>query len=79
MISFKEYILIEANQYPAWVKTTVLLLTLKIKTLENQIKNENDVVKKINLLTTQLKLSSYVSTLGIAVDTKDKTLVKVNF
>lgn len=79
MISFKEYLLLEENQYPAWVKTTVLLLTLKIKTLENQIKNEKDVVKKINLLTTQLKLSSYVSTLGIAVDTKDKTLVKVNF
>ena len=78
MISFKEYLLIEVNQYPSWVKTTVLLLTLKIKNLENQIKNEKDVVKKINLLTTQLKLNSYLSSLGIAVDTKDKTLVKLN-
>ncbi len=78
MISFKEYLLTEVNQYPTWVKTTVLLLTLKIKNLENQIKNEKDVVKKINLLTTQLKLNSYLSSLGIAVDTKDKTLVKLN-
>jgi len=78
MISFKDYLLIEENQYPSWVKTTVLLLTFKIKNLETQIKNERDVVKKINLLTTQLKLSSYVSSLGIAVDTKDKTLVKLN-
>jgi hypothetical protein len=78
MITFKEHLLIEANQYPPWVKTTVLLLTLKIKSLEAQIKNERDVVNKINLLTTQLKLASYVSSLGIAVDTKDKTLVRVN-
>lgn len=78
MISFKEYLLTEVNQYPTWVKTTVLLLTLKIKNLENQIKNEKDVVEKINLLTTQLKLNSYLSSLGIAVDTKDKTLVKLN-
>lgn len=78
MISFKEYLLTEVNQYPTWVKTAVLLLTLKIKDLENQIKNEKDVVKKINLLTTQLKLNSYLSSLGIAVDTKDKTLVKLN-
>ncbi len=78
MISFKEYLLTEVNQYPTWVKTAVLLLTLKIKNLENQIKNEKDVVKKINLLTTQLKLNSYLSSLGIAVDTKDKTLVKLN-
>ena len=78
MKSFKEYLLTEVNQYPTWVKTTVLLLTLKIKNLENQIKNEKDVVEKINLLTTQLKLNSYLSSLGIAVDTKDKTLVKLN-
>jgi len=78
MISFKDYLLIEENQYPSWINTTVLLLTFKIKNLETQIKNERDVVKKINLLTTQLKLSSYVSSLGIAVDTKDKTLVKLN-
>lgn len=78
MISFKDYLLIEQNAYPAWVKTTVLLLTLKIGHLESQIKNEKDVVKKINLLTTQLKLTSYLSSLGIAIDTKDKTLVKTN-
>lgn len=78
MITFKEYLLIEANQYPPWVKATVIFLTLRIKNLETQIKNEKDVVKKINLLTTQLKLNSYLSSLGIAVDTKDKTLVKLN-
>ena len=78
MISFKDYLLIEQGAYPTWVKDTALLLTLKIRNLENQIKNEKDIVKKINLLTTQLKLSSYVSSLGIAVDTKDKTLVKLN-
>ncbi len=78
MISFKDYLLIEQNSYPAWVKTTVLLLTLKIGQLESKIKNEKDVVKKINLLTMQLKLTSYLSSLGIAIDTKDKTLVKTS-
>ena len=78
MISFKKYVLIEQGAYQTWVKGSVLLLTVKIRNLENQIKNEKDVVKKINLLTTQLKLNSYLSSLGIAVDTKDKTLVKLN-
>jgi hypothetical protein len=39
MISFKDYLLIELDTYPAWVKKTVLLLTLKIGHLESQIKN----------------------------------------
>lgn len=78
MITFKDYCLLEQSGYPAWVKATVLLLTFKIGRLESQIKNEKDVVKKINLLSSQLKLTSYLSSLGVAVDTKDKTLVKTN-
>ena len=78
MISFKDYLLIEQGDYPAWVKGTVLLLTLKIRNLESQIKNENDITKKVDLLSTQLKFTSYLSSLGIAVDTKDKTLVKTS-
>lgn len=78
MISFKDYLLIEQGAYPTWVKGTVLLLTLKIRNLENQIKNEKDITTKINLLSTQLKFTSYLSSLGIAVDTKDKTLVKTS-
>lgn len=78
MISFKDYLLIEQGAYPIWVKGTVLLLTLKIRNLENQIKIENDLTKKVDLLSTQLKFTSYLSSLGIAVDTKDKTLIKTN-
>lgn len=78
MLTFKEYLLLEKTGYPSWVKGSVFLLTLKIRNLENQIKNEKDVTKKINLLSTQLKITSYLSSLGIAVDTKDKALVKLN-
>lgn len=78
MITFNDYLLIEGSAYPAWVKATVLVLTFKISHLESQIKNEKDVVRKINLLATQQKFASYLSTLGIAIDTKDKSLVKTN-
>lgn len=78
MITFKDYLLIEQNTYPIWAKATVLFLTLKIKNLETQIKNETDLSKKINLLSTQMKITSYLTSLGIAVDTRDKTLIKTN-
>lgn len=78
MISFKDYLLIEQGAYPPWVKGTVILLTLKIRNLESQIKNEQDITKKVDLLSTQLKFTSYLSSLGIAVDTKDKTIVKTS-
>lgn len=78
MVTFKDYLLFEQGTYPTWVKGTVLLLTLKIRNLENQIKNEKDIITKINLLSTQLKFTSYLSSLGIAVDTKDKTFIKLN-
>ena len=76
MLSFKEYLLIESQQYPAWVKGTVLFLIMKIRSIENQIKTEKDVSKKLNLLSQQTKFNSLINTLGIAIDTKDKSLVK---
>ena len=49
MLSFKEYFFIESQQYPAWVKGTVLFLIMKIRRIENQIK-ESDAKKAKMLL-----------------------------
>lgn len=77
MLSFKEYLLLE-EKYPSWVKPTVLLLMIKIKKIENLIKNESDVSKKMDLLSNQMKLNSYLTSLEIASEIKDKSLVKIN-
>ena len=77
MLSFKEYLLIE-NKYPTWVKGSALFLTLKIRSIESQIQSEKDLGKKMNLIATQMKFNSILSTLGIAVDSKDRSLIKMN-
>ena len=78
MLTFKEYLLVEKAGYPSWVKATAVMLTMRIRNIETQIKNEKDIDKKMNLLSRQLKIISYLNTLGISVDVNDKTLVKTD-
>jgi len=64
--------LIESS--PAWVKTTMLLLVNKIRNTDSQIRQTNDVAKKIDLMAQQIKWSAYMTGILIAFDSNDKTL-----
>jgi hypothetical protein len=73
MVGFKEYL--DEGQYPIWLKVTVGGMVMKIKNLDNMIKSENDINKKLNLLSNQNTLLSYISGLSIAVGSNDKVLM----
>lgn len=59
---------------PALVKGAVLFWVTKIRNADSQIRQEQDLGKKINLLSQQIKWSAYMTGLAIAFDSDDKAL-----
>lgn len=59
---------------PALVKGAVLFWVTKIRNTDSQIRQEQDLGKKINLLSQQIKWSAYMTGLVIAFDSDDKSL-----
>ena len=59
---------------PALVKGAVLFWVTKIRNVDSQIRQEEDLGKKINLLSQQIKWSAYMTGLVIAFDSDDKAL-----
>jgi len=59
---------------PALVKGAVLFWVTKIRNADSQIRQEQDLGKKINLLSQQIKCSAYMTGLVIAFDSDDKSL-----
>jgi hypothetical protein len=62
--------------YPLWVKGTVGLLILKIRSLTTQIEREHDIKRQNALIGQQNKLISYVNGLGIAVSSSDRQILQ---
>lgn len=73
MKSFKGYL--EEGQFPIWLKVTVGGMVMRIKMIDSQIKSESDIKKKIDLLSSQNTIMSYISGLSIAVGSNDKVLM----
>jgi hypothetical protein len=59
---------------PALVKGAVLFWVAKIRNADSQIRQTNDVAKKIDLMSQQIKWSAYMTALAIAFDADDKSL-----
>jgi len=59
---------------PALVKGGVLFWVAKIRNADSQIRQTNDVAKKIDLMSQQIKWSAYMTGLAIAFDADDKSL-----
>ena len=59
MKSFKGYL--EEGQFPIWLKVTVGGMVMRIKMIDSQIKSESDIKKKIDLLSSQNTIMSYIS------------------
>lgn len=73
MKRFKTFI--NEGKYPIWLRLVVGGYVLKIRNLENMIKSESDVKKKMDLISSQNSLLSYISGLGIGVGSSDKVLL----
>jgi len=77
MRTFKEYnSTIEEGRYPGWLKGVVLGISMKITSLSNRIKNEKDPVVQNQLISQQNKYLSYITGLGIGVNTKNPTIIQ---
>ena len=62
------------ESYPIWVKGAVLLLVNRIRTADTQIRQTNDVAKKLDLMSQQIKWSAYMNGLAIGFASDDKSL-----
>ena len=65
---------IEEAKYPFLAKLGTGLLVIRLRTLQRKIEKEKNLVRKIDLLSKQNAINGYLSTIGIVVDTKDKSL-----
>ena len=59
-----------------WVRGAVGISVLKVRSLEGQIKTEEDPVKQNELISKQNTLLSYITGLGIAVSSTDEKLLQ---
>jgi hypothetical protein len=73
--TFKDFSLEESRGYPTWVKGTTIVLMTQVRSLSHRIENEKRLGKKIDLMSRQNNLISYMITLGIGVNTNDPTLL----
>tara|TARA_B100000242_G_scaffold290060_1_gene260877 strand:- start:62 stop:328 length:267 start_codon:yes stop_codon:yes gene_type:complete len=73
MKRFKSFI--NEGKYPMWLRLVVGGMVLKIRNLENRIKSEKDEKKKLDLISSQNSMLSYISGLGIGVGSSDKVLL----
>lgn len=61
--------------YPTWVRVTVGVLSLRIRSLSKQIENETDPIVQNKLIGHQNELLSYMNGLGVGVSSNDKRLL----
>jgi len=73
MKRFKTFI--SEGKYPMWLRLVVGGYVIKIRNLENRIRSETDVKKKMDLISSQNSMLSYISGLGIGVGSSDKVLL----
>ena len=61
--------------YPTWVRVTVGVLSLRIRSLSKQIQKETDPIVQNKLIGHQNELLSYMNGLGVGVSSNDKRLL----
>ena len=59
--------------YSAMIKTTVIVLIMRIRALEQKIKNEDDKKERDIIIAQLSAYSSYLSAISITFDTNDKS------
>ena len=80
MLSFKKFQdeekqINEKIGYGGIVKTTSILMLMRLKSLQSNIKREDDLKKKLDLVGVQNLYLGSLMTLGLSVDIKDKSLI----
>ena len=75
MKRFEEFQIDDKTGYPSWVRGSTVYLTTRISSLGSELKQTDDINQKIELLSDQLRLISYMLTMSIGIDTEDKTLL----
>ena len=80
MLSFKKFQdeekqINEKIGYGGIVKTTSILMLMRLKRLQSNIKREDDLKKKLDLVGVQNLYLGSLMTLGLSVDIKDKSLI----
>ena len=73
MKRFKTFI--EEGKFPLWSKVVVGGIVMKIRNLQSRINSEEDVKKKLSLISQQNVLLSYISGLSVAVNSRDQKLL----
>ena len=73
MKRFKTFI--EEGRFPLWSKVVVGGIVMKIRNLQSRINSEEDVKKKLSLISQQNVLLSYISGLSVAVNSRDQKLL----
>jgi len=73
MKRFKTFI--EEGRFPLWSKVLVGGIVMKIRNLQTRINSEEDVKKKLSLISQQNVLLSYISGLSVAVNSRDQKLL----
>ena len=79
MKTFKEHTnddLEEAFSRPNWVKSISVIIQTRVANLGRQVRSEDDLKKKVDLLSHQIKWSTAASVLGVATDLDDKSVMK---
>ena len=74
MKRFKTFI--TEGKYPMWSKVVVGGIVVKIRSLQNQIRSEDDIKKTLSLISQQNVLLSYISGLSVAVNSRDQKLLQ---
>lgn len=75
MIRFRNFIELKEGKYPLWVRFTVGGLVLRVKGLSQKIQTETDPKKQNDLISQQNTLLSYISGLGVGVNSTDRVLL----
>ena len=65
---------IDEAKYPFLAKLGTGLLVIRLRNLQKKIEKEQNLERKIDLLSKQNAIIGYLATIGIVVDTKDKSL-----
>ena len=61
-----------------WVKGVALVLTARAHSHRNRVKNNADITTKLDALADLMTTNAHLTTLSIATDINDKTLLKGN-
>ena len=65
---------IEEGKFPFLAKLGTSFLVIRLRTLQKKIEKENKLERKIELLAKMTSITGYLSTIGIVIDTNDKSL-----